>query len=253
MRELIPVEDSPIVVHSGIWPLLGGIDVPREIFAEKILETLLDVVGCQRTILMPAFTAGYADGFIDLDTSPTKLGVINEVFRKIPGVSRTLSAFFSFSVLGPQATEVVSLRPEAIWGDGSLYEWFEKTNTRCLLLGVSRTTFSYLHRLEWLVRDRIPYRYQKTIEGRVRYRGQEFQLKEGLFVRDLTYSVDNSWVEYDDVMTQRGMRSFRVGHGLVSTMTTLEFNEILFPYIKKDPFAFVKNRDAMRALYLNSK
>jgi aminoglycoside N3'-acetyltransferase len=232
-----------------MWSLMSGLDLPREAIAPIILEVLFDVAGPDRTILMPVFTSGYRDGFLDLDVAPTNMGLLNEAFRNYQGVSRTVSAFFSFAVLGPDTKEVIALRPKNAWGEGSLYEWFELSDAQCLLLGVSRTTFSYLHRLEWLVKETIPYRYSKDFSGKVRHQGAEFNLHESLFVRDLSNGVDNSWVDYNDLLSSRGMPGFNVGHGLVSTMSTLEFRRNLLPFIERDPFAFVKDREKYRALY----
>jgi len=246
---LLPPDDRPIVVYSGLWPLYGGLPCDTREMPQRILAMLIDVAGPRRTICMPAFTSGYTNGFLDLDEAPSSSGLFSEFFRTYPGTIRTASAFFSFSCLGPKAMEASLLRPLNAWGDGSFYEWMERHNAHCLMLGTPKANMSYGHRLEWLKQERIPYRYVKAFRGKIKLRGVLEELDERLFVRDTSTGVDNTFAGHEAQLEANGMRSFALGRGLVTECSTECFKQTLLPILDGDAFAFVKNREHFRTLY----
>lgn len=245
---LLGRDERPVVAFAGLWRIMSAFP-SKETAARDVLDALLEAVGPGRTLFMPTFTPGFHEGLIDLDTAPATTGLINEMLRNTPGALRSASAFFSFAGYGPQAREASALRPLDIWGDGSFYEWMERKDAHCLMIGVPRTNCSYLHRLEWLLRDRLPYRHRKEFSGQAILEGASFTLTERLFVRDAKTDPHNDWLPYEDRLEGRGMRCERLGRGLVSVIGTNDFRTALLPEIERDPFAFVRDADKLRRHY----
>jgi len=55
---LLPPDQRPVVVYSGIYSISRIFSSPREELPGKILDMVLDVTG-SRTLLMPTYTNGY--------------------------------------------------------------------------------------------------------------------------------------------------------------------------------------------------
>jgi aminoglycoside N3'-acetyltransferase len=209
---------------------------------DGLLGLLRQVVGPTRTLLMPTFTHGFRDGLCDLDHEPSSTGLISEAFRRTPGTRRTLSAFFPFSVQGLERDDVCTLVADSAWGEGSLYEWLEQRNCRFLMLGTHPTHCSYLHRMEWLMRESLPYRYMKNFHGRIRREGQEQELTERLYVRSLAPEAKNDLTVLVEPLRAGGMdlRSYR---GVpVAAMNALPMRDAVLAVLAADPLALLANR-----------
>lgn len=234
-------DGRPVVVYAAIWPLARLLGTRDRAFPNQLSERLEAIVGDNRSLLMPTFVPGYTDGLCDLDTTPSNTGQLSEAFRQRPGVRRTVSAFFPFAVHGPDADAVIALRPQHVWGDGSLYEWFEKTDVRFLMLGAHPTHCSYLHRME--PRVGVPYRYEKTMSGTVCHEGREFELTEELYVRTLDPLALNDFTGLHGALCDGGMKTQLIKGIPISEMGAVAMRDAFLPILQADPLCVVKNRD----------
>ena len=242
LRELLGHDDRPIVVFSSAWPFFRAIGRADPEVVEKLLQTIMDAVG-KRSLLMPAFSGGYREGICDLDRIPSSTGVISEAFRRKRGNIRTLSAFFSFSVRGPAINEVSDLMPAEAWGDDSIYHWMELQNARFLMLGTDPTHCSYLHRVEWLLRDVISYRYVKAFDGVLRRDKKDIQCREQLFVRCLKPELKNDFTVLNDVLETAGMVTTSVQGVPLALYDTHQVLCSVLPVMKRDILFTVANKN----------
>ena len=108
---------------------------------------------------MPSFTKGYnKENICDLDREKSNNGVLSDSFRKNNKVIRTLSAYFSYLYLGPCEKEMFDLSPEYAWGMNSVLDWIQENDATIIMIGLHPTQNSFPHRIEWLLKDSIPYR-----------------------------------------------------------------------------------------------
>lgn len=185
LTEIVASDRRPVVVSSAMWPCMKAMGRHNSEAVEGVLDLLIEKYG-NRGLLMPSFASGFdAGGRCDLDRVPGTTGVLTEAMRRRSGVVRTWSAWFSYLALGSCSHEVAELLPVEAWGAGSLYEWMEQRDVCFLMLGTHPTHCSYLHRLEWLARDVLTYRYNKSFSGVLVRDGQELHAQETLFVRRL--------------------------------------------------------------------
>jgi len=103
------VGGDKIMVHSAM-STVGKVAGP-----EQIIQSLLDTVGLEGTVMMPTYGSaekiqqGMQEGKIaDLRTQKSQLGKITEVFRTWPGVIRSSHPFSSVCALGNQAEFIIS-------------------------------------------------------------------------------------------------------------------------------------------------
>lgn len=155
-----------LIVHSSLRALgwtCGGV--------QTVILGLLDAVGPEGTIVMPAHSGDYSDPALwenppvpaawqdyirenmpawRADLSPTRgVGTIPEVFRSMAGVKRSEHPQVSFSAFGPQAayiTEGHALDPDL--GEGSPLAKLYERDARILMLGTGYDTCTSLHLAE---------------------------------------------------------------------------------------------------------
>lgn len=154
-----------ICIHSEIYNL--GIPlVSNKILLKQILKSFEEVVGPDGTIIMPTFTYSFCNKEIyDKVNSTTKIGVLNEFFRKQKNVKRTNDPMFSFAVKG--AKEKLFLKDTtSCFGIDSVYDILTKNMGKLIFFGNWELEgMTYFHYLEELAQ--VSYRYYKSFSGKI--------------------------------------------------------------------------------------
>jgi aminoglycoside N3'-acetyltransferase len=235
--------DAPVVVFTAVWPFLRALESPAGEVPRLILQSLQDIVGSNRNLVMPTFTHGYKDGLCNLDQEPSSTGIVSEMMRCLPDSRRNLTAFFPYSILGPDVEAFSLLRPEHAWGDNSAYHWMEERNASFLMIGTHPTHCSYLHRMEWLAREKINYRYIKTFSGKLIHCQKEYEMVENLYVRCLEPRMINDFTKIYDDLQDNGMKVVKLDGINIAHMTATDMKEAYLTALLKDPLVSVKNRE----------
>ncbi len=155
-----------VFAHSSLsafgW-VKGGADV--------IIDALLDVVGPEGTVVLPAFTWNKYHAItepvvFDLAHESVKkeVGIIPETFRQRPGVLRSTHLCHGVSAMGPRAREVMGDGIKS-FGAKSTFGQLEALDAWYLFLGATMGSCTALHHVEDLMQ--VPYRYYRTFEGSV--------------------------------------------------------------------------------------
>ncbi|MFH2114619.1 MAG: AAC(3) family N-acetyltransferase [Spirochaetota bacterium] len=155
-----------LLVHSSLRALgwtCGGV--------QAVIMSLLEAVGPEGTIVMPAHSGDYSDpAFWEnppvpvawqeyiretmpawrADLSPTRgVGIIPEVFRSMAGVRRSAHPQVSFSAFGPQAAFITNgHRLDSDLGEGSPLARLYELDAGILMLGTGYDTCTSLHLAE---------------------------------------------------------------------------------------------------------
>ena len=241
LAELMPADDRPVVVFVAAWPFFRELKRADWGAARDILDIIVGTAA-DRSVLMPTFSRGYVDGNCNLDEEPSTTGVLSQEFLRRPGSKRTLSAFFSFAISGSATSQVEDLQPVDAWGDGSIYAWMQERNARQILLGAHPTHSSFLHRLEWLARDRIRYRYRKEFRGRILRNGRVYECTENLYVRKLEPEAVNDFTVLVGLLDDAGMRRAKLNGISLAAYDAMPVVETILPHLLKDPFMVLANR-----------
>lgn len=136
-----------LLVHSSmkaIGPVTGGADTVLDALQEAVSEGLL---------MLPTHTwrqmsAEYS--LFDPETEPVCVGILPELFRKRPGVVRSLHPTHSMAVYGKGAEAYIAgeenrttpCAPEGCWGR------LKDVKAKILLLGVTHARNTYIHSIE---------------------------------------------------------------------------------------------------------
>jgi aminoglycoside N3'-acetyltransferase len=167
-RELagaLPARFDALMVHCSYDDLLPMYSQG----VGQLLETLRALCGPERTLVMPAFTFHVPGGDLarhfrahprfDARRQPSQMGLLSEVFRRTPGVLRSLHPTHSVCVLGPRAADLVAghhLAPTT-FGAGSPFARMAELDT--VILGLGKPFYRVLtqtHVPEDLLGQRFP-------------------------------------------------------------------------------------------------
>jgi len=166
----------------------------------QLCEALVQIVmelGVE-TVVFPTFTFSYGNKEdFDVRTTPTKMGMLNEYVRKLPGAVRSVDPMMSVVVFG-RNKELLNVTGVKSLGAGSIFDNLHHTDdVRFLFLGTRLGMCgTHMHYVEEMLR--VPYRYDMDFYGHVTdYNGNTYEDHRILYVkyRDIQPCVPLSFEE----------------------------------------------------------
>jgi len=137
------VRGDILFVHSAfsaVGGMEGGVD--------GFIDGLLQAVGPEGTLIFPTFTS-YTQPF-SRGGSPSNTGILSDVFRKRPGVVRTLHPSHSIAAIGRQAKYFAQDEwiLNTTCGAGTCYMRLSEQGAKVMMLGVDLNRCTMLHACE---------------------------------------------------------------------------------------------------------
>lgn len=166
----------------------------------QLCETLFQLVmelGVE-TVVFPTFTFSYGNKEdFDVRNTPTRMGMLNEYVRKLPGAVRSVDPMMSVVVFGDKKG-LLNVKGVKSLGEGSIFDNLHHTRgVRFLFLGTRLGMCgTHMHYVEEVLR--VPYRYDMDFYGRLTdYEGNTYEDHRILYVkyRDILPSVPRSFEE----------------------------------------------------------
>lgn len=206
-----------------------------------VRDAVRDAVGTEGTILVPAFSYGYARHRTpyEHESSPAEVGPFTEWFRRQPGVIRSFHPLFSVCGEGPAAAAILEGTGRSAFGALSPFARLASHDTVFVSLGVPLAKwFTYAHHLEQLAGVNHAYHKAFTIAAR---RGGVDQPGPWLaFVRYLGAGVDISLTGLEERLRAEGaLRESRDEAGLLQCVGVADVDRIGLAMLADDPGAFI--------------
>lgn len=251
LEQVIPADRDVIVLHSGMFGFAGRIDVaPREI-PGVVMDIVDDIVGPDRTLVMPTFFFGFPRErkFDDVLTRPDT-GAIAEAFMNRQDTQRSPQPMNSYAVKGPRADELLNRPCTTAWGRDGVMGWFYEVDAFYVTLGVGTLlSNSYYHMAEqW---EGVPYRYFKRFVGERFHNGVSAgECSEVMYVRPLGFAFDFLGVPVDKLMNERGLkrRPDRTDGVIMESMSMQDIIHTSQEILRDDVYAMVTEeyRDGLK-------
>jgi aminoglycoside N3'-acetyltransferase len=138
----------------------------------EMIDLLLDLLGPQGTLAMPAFPIRQdPDKIFLVDKAPVYTGLLCEIFRRRPGVSRSIHLGSSVCAVGPNADFLIRDHhlTEMPWGKNSPFLRLPEVDARILGLGAGFEYMTPLHAVECVLYDEVPF-FRQIFNGTIKYR-----------------------------------------------------------------------------------
>jgi aminoglycoside N3'-acetyltransferase len=140
----------------------------------EMIELLRDMLGANGTLAMPAFPINQdPEKLFLVDKAPVYTGLLCEVFRRTPGVLRSIHLSSSVCAVGPNAEFLLRDHHHTLmpWGKDSPFCRLAELDARMLGLGAGFNFMTPLHAVECLLYDEVPF-FRSVFDGTIRYRWQ---------------------------------------------------------------------------------
>ena len=154
-----------LMVHSSLnfmHPYYEGIPA-------DLLEMLVQFVGPNRTLVMPAFYLGDPElnnaiehyrrtPRFDVRRTPSQMGILTELFRRRTGVKVSLHPTHRIAALGPLADEITAghFAAGTTFGPGTPFDVMAAHDTAIIGMGKSSEVLTQVHHVEDLLGDEFP-------------------------------------------------------------------------------------------------
>jgi len=175
-----------LLVHSSLRRTLKTYGVTPE----EVLESFLQAVGPEGTLLLPLFNFEFTKGKpFDIRHTPSHMGILTEVGRRHPEAVRSKHPIYSFAAIGKQA-HLFDVDNFSGYGADSPFGILHRLGGKIAVLDLlDQESMTFYHYIEEM--HNVPYRYHKTFTGCYTDWDGTTQVKTyGLFVRDLDKGVE---------------------------------------------------------------
>lgn len=224
-----------LIVHSSmksLGPVEGG--------PQTVIAALQQAVGPQGTLLMPLFSHIAEDRVFRMASTPSRTGLITEIFRTTPGVLRSRNPTHSVGAWGKRAEEFVADHEKtSALGAGSPFHKAAQAGADVLMIGTTLTTTSLVHVAEAIAR--VPYL------GKWGYTGWDWTLTlidfdgtEMVFPPKDAPAHSSEFVKVQDELERRGhLLHCRLGESQSLKFSGTEALDIAVELLKADPTALL--------------
>jgi aminoglycoside 3-N-acetyltransferase len=225
-----------LLVHASLrslGPLNGG--------AETVVQSLLEALGPQGTLLMPALsyrTVGPKSPVFNVATTPSCVGALPEYFRTRPGTLRSVHPTHSVSGVGPQVEDLLGehIRSTTPCGPYSPFARLPGVSGQILFLGCGLHPNTSMHAVEERVDPE--YLYGEEVDYRVILADGSQQR-----MRVRSHKFDGWSQRYDRLAQYLSAPALRQGNVLSANCYLVEASAMwaaALTTLHKDPLCFVE-------------
>lgn len=160
LRRLGVAAGDTVLVHSSYDTFIGFTGKPSD-----VVRILQEAVGTEGMLLMPtmAFTGTAVDHarsapLFDVARTPSRMGLLTEIFRRMPDVIRSVHPTHSVAVWGRGARTIVADHHLAATpcGVGSPFARLLEQHGKILLLGAEMDSLTFFHTVEEMLESQFP-------------------------------------------------------------------------------------------------
>ena len=185
---------------------------------DDILDSFLFALGNEGTLIVPLFNFGFSEGkLFDINTTPSKMGILTEIARNRKEHVRTLNPVYSFAIFGKNKQYFQSIKLETALGADSVFSRLMELDGKIAVLGLTdKKCMTFYHHIEEMhqVNYRIPKQFTALYTDS---QNNTIEQTIGLYVRDLDNGVSTLLDPVADLMWESGLYSgerYNEGMGL---------------------------------------
>lgn len=200
-------KNDTFLLHSNITRTLiecrryGGAINPND-----ILESLLDVLGPEGTLLVPTFNFDFTKGkTFCMRTTKSQMGSLTECARLHPDSIRTGHPVYSFSVIGYRKEEFADVDNISAFSNESPFGILRRMGGRVGSLDLSESrSMTFYHHIEEI--KKVDYRYFKSFTGSyINKHGVINERTYNIFVRKIDCGIGKLSDELGDLLWKNGL------------------------------------------------
>jgi aminoglycoside 3-N-acetyltransferase len=196
-----------LLVHSSISRTLRHLKAAGEPSSpEVLLDSFLEAVGPEGTLLFPLFNFDFTQGHaFDIRSTPSQMGALTEAARARRDVVRTGHPIYSFAALGKQAGLFKGLANLSGYGPDSPFATLHELRGKVAVLDLpDQHSMTFYHYVE--ESRGVDYRFHKWFEGEyVDAAGVGSIRRFSIFVRNTDAGVRTCVDPMGELLWERGL------------------------------------------------
>lgn len=240
-----------LFIHSEL-----NFGTPNETMSKKeLLSEIFDVFINLNVpnLIMPTFSFSFcAREDFNLQKTKSPMGIFSEYFRKHPNAKRSIDPLMSCALIGKDQSLLEISKHSC--GKGSLFDKLHhKNDVKFLFFGnIVSDYFTYSHNIEKILE--VPYRYDKTFEGKIILEDKTYQ---DSFILPVRYA--NVKAFEDDRLNkllQNEIKEIKTGKSQIQIVNEKNAYALIYEAIEKDIDFMLKTpypRDTLDNSYLYEK
>lgn len=222
-----------VLIHSNIRrTLIKYWEKDRTITPVTMLESFIEAVGTEGTLLFPLFNFDFADGIaFDYRHTKSQMGALTEAARLHPKAIRTKHPFYSFAVIGAKSPLFANVDNFSGYGDDSPFGILRKLGGKIAALDLTeQEAMTFYHHIEEM--NQVPYRYHKKFSGEyIDEKGHCAIKSYGIYVRNLEAGVVTDLNPAGEIIWKAGLyNGFRPG---IETGLRVIVAQKMFDYVSE--------------------
>jgi len=155
-------DGDTILVHSSLNPNSGFSGKPQD-----IIKCILDIIGENGNLLMVSmpYTSSTYDylsdsTLFDVNKTPSKMGIISEIFRRKSGVKRSSNPAHPILTYGKDAEWIIKNHEDCLYscGENTPLDKFKKLNGKVLFFDTPFNSFTFIHYIEHMIKEYLPFK-----------------------------------------------------------------------------------------------
>ncbi len=238
-------EGDTILLHSNTSNTLRRIKkMGAKPSVEAILQSFLQAVGTNGTLVLPLFNFQFTQGVaFNIKTTKSEMGALTELARHHPKATRTGHPIYSFAAIGKNAELFNGTKNFSGYGEDSPFAKIHELNGKIAVLDLpDQNSMTFYHYVEEACK--VDYRYHKKFSALYTDENNNTQHETfGLFVRNVEKGVLTKVNPMGELLWNKGFYSGdrpKTGTGLrtISTKTLYDETE-----------SIIKNGNAKGLLY----
>lgn len=236
LKELGLEKGDVVLVHSS-FKSFGGVEGGPQ----TVIDAILEVLGEEGTLVMPTFTLSFCEqynregkGYFDVDNTPSEMGILTEIVRKMLGAKRSVNPIYSVAVYGKLVDELSSVNDKNVFGKGSIFGKLHELNAKIMIIGLSyNNSWTFVHYIEQ--QEGCDYRYLKDFSGTIVVGSKKYEDTFSMLVRDLDRGVITNVDPMGEILEKMGaVKIKKIGQSIVKLMKAKEVYDITAEEMKKN-------------------
>jgi len=228
-----------IFVHSNVG-YSGRMEGVRSLdeLCGKTVEALLEVIGPNGTLVVPAFSYSFGsdkpERRFDPAATPSTCGALSEYVRKMPEAVRSLEPMFSVAAIGARKDELTRDVSRDCFGSGSFWERFLAADGKVCNLNFDAGS-TFIHFVERKLN--VPYRQDRVMSGDL-WDGSSWKPAEVVFFcRDMADPGATARFELFDKLAREAeiVATQQVGRGSVVVISARDTEDFIRRQINLTP------------------
>lgn len=196
-----------ILISSDVFRLMYvALKNKDEFDANVFIDSIIDKVGDQGTILFPTYNWGFCKGeTFDYNNTKSATGYLSEVALKRSDFKRTQHPIYSFAVWGKLQDEFMALDNISSFAEDSPFGLLNRRHAKELFIDVDLThSFTYVIYVAQMCG--VNYRYEKTFKADyIDVKGTKTEREYSMYVRDLDLNVVANYTPLEHDLEERGV------------------------------------------------